>query len=131
MQTTAFFIKLLSVVLQYGMLFLLLYFVYLLLRFMRQDIRRMASTAHRDTSLKEAVITVVESEDKSMEGRRFAFTDALSIGRGDENDITLNDTYVSHHHVVITLVNNLYVIEDLHRVNHTYVNGQILQGSTY
>lgn len=131
MLTTAFFVKLLSVVLQYGILFLLLYFVYLLLKFMRQDISSMDNTVHRDTSLKEAVITIAEAEDKSMEGRRFAFTDALSIGRGDENDITLNDTYVSHHHAVITLVNNLYVIEDLHSVNHTYVNGQILEGSAY
>lgn len=49
------------------------------------------------------------------------------FGRGQENDIVVDDTYVSHHHAVINLVNNIYIIEDLNSVNHTYLNGAVLR----
>ena len=77
------------------------------------------------------MLTVTESGDASLQGRRFAFSEEISIGRGAENDIVINDTYVSHHHAVISLVNNQYVIEDLKSVNHTYVNDQLLSGRAY
>ncbi len=129
MLSTAFFIKVVSVVLQYGILFFLFYFIYCLLKFIRVDSKGIMKPIQRDVSLKEAVLTIAEADDQGMEGRRFAFTDEISIGRGSDNDIVINDSYVSHHHAVITLVNTLYVLEDLHSVNHTYVNGNILDGS--
>ena len=131
MLSTAFFIKVVSVALQYGILLFLFYFIYCLLKFMRADSKNVMKPIQRDVSLKEAVLTITEADDKSMEGRRFAFTDEISIGRGDDNDIVISDSYVSHHHAVITLVNTLYVLEDLRSVNHTYVNGKILEGSTW
>ena len=132
MPTTAFFIKALSVVLQYGILILLFYFIYLVVKFMREDSRPAVAAARpRETHQQEAVLTVTEAGDASLQGRRFAFSEELSIGRGEENDIVINDTYVSHHHAVISLVNNQYVIEDLKSVNHTYVNDQILSGRAY
>lgn len=131
MLTTAFFLKVLSVVLQYGVLFFLFYFIYKLVCLMRSDVQPLLRPLKKETSSKEAVLTIVEADDKAMEGRRFAFSDMLSIGRGEENDIVMNDSYVSHHHAVLTLVNNLYVIEDLRSVNHTYINGNILNGKTY
>ena len=129
MLSTAFFIKVVSVVLQYGILFFLFYFIYCLLKFIRVDSKGIMKPIQRDVSLKEAVLTIAEADDQGMEGRRFAFTDEISIGRGSDNDIVINDSYVSHHHAVITLVNTLFVLEDLHSVNHTYVNGNILDGS--
>ena len=132
MPTTAFFIKALSVVLQYGILILLFYFIYMVVKFMREDSRPAALAARpRETSQQEAVLTVTESGDASLQGRRVAFSVEISIGRGAENDIVINDTYVSHHHAVISLVNNQYVIEDLKSVNHTYVNDQLLSGRAY
>ena len=79
----------------------------------------------------EAVLTVLEAADESMIGRRFAFGDSISIGRGDANDIVINDGYVSHRHARVELWNNLYVIEDLGSVNKTYVNGQEITGRQY
>ena len=132
MPATAFLIKALSVVLQYGILILLFYFIYLVVKFMREDSRPIvAATTPRETRQQEAVLTVTETGDASLQGKRFAFSESIAIGRGAENDIVVDDTYVSHHHAVISLMNNQYVIEDLKSVNHTYVNDQLLSGRTY
>ncbi len=132
MPTTAFLIKAVSVIFQYGILLLLFSFLSHIVRYMWADIRKTKdSLRQRETSQKEAVLTVIESGDGALSGKRFAFTDEISLGRDAENDIVISDSYVSHHHAVISLLNNLYVIEDLGSVNHTYVNDQILQGRAY
>ena len=132
MPTTAEFIKVVSVIFQYGILLLLFRFVLRIVRYMWQDVRKIQDSLKvRETSQKEAVLAVVDSAEEGLRGRRFAFSEEISIGRGAENDIVIPDTYVSHHHAVIALHNNLYIIEDLGSVNHTYVNDQILQGRAY
>ena len=78
----------------------------------------------------QAFITVVKAEgqDSILQDKRFAFTGSLSVGRSKNNDIVLQDTFVSHHHIVIVMANGQYQIEDLHSANHTYLNGQVLNG---
>ena len=66
-----------------------------------------------------------------MVGQRFAFSNHISIGRGNDNDIVLNDSFASHHHAEIALLNNLYVIEDMGSVNKTYVNNEPITGRQY
>ncbi len=133
MELTAMAIKVLSVGLEYGLLFLLLYFVYKAIRFMRDDSREAIEEIYTEsqTTPDEAVLTVIEAADGSMVGRRFAFGQSISIGRGQDNDIVIQDGYVSHNHAVIELLNNLYVIQDLGSVNRTYVNGQEISGRQY
>lgn len=133
MELTAMAIKVLSVGLEYGLLFLLLYFVYKAIRFMGDDSREAIEEIYTEsqTTPDEAVLTVIEAADGSMVGRRFAFGQSISIGRGQDNDIVIQDGYVSHNHAVIELLNNLYVIQDLGSVNRTYVNGQEISGRQY
>ena len=133
MELTAMAIKVLSVGLEYGLLFLLLYFVYKAIRFMKDDSREAIEEIYTEsqTTPDEAVLTVIEAADGSMVGRRFAFGQSISIGRGLDNDIVIQDGYVSHSHAVIELLNNLYVIQDLGSVNRTYVNGQEISGRQY
>ncbi len=133
MELTAMAIKVLSVGLEYGLLFLLLYFVYKAIRFMKDDSREAIKEIYTEsqTTPDEAVLTVIDAADGSMVGRRFAFGQSISIGRGLDNDIVIQDGYVSHSHAVIELLNNLYVIQDLGSVNRTYVNGQEISGRQY
>lgn len=133
MQETAIFIKLLGIALQYGLLLLLLFFVYKLIKFMAADSRAVREDIYAVTEItnEEAVLTVLEAADETMVGQRFAFSDEISIGRGNDNDIVLNDSFASHHHAVIALLNNLYVIEDMGSVNKTYVNSQAITGRQY
>lgn len=129
MPDLSFFLKILSVVFQYGILLVLYYFLYLLLRLIYTDLRAKA-VVKKPAGNKEAVLTVIESAEENLQSRRFAFAVGISIGRGQENDIVIDDAYVSHHHAVISQVNNLYIIEDLSSVNHTYLNDKMLTQKT-
>lgn len=133
MQISAIAVKVLSVALQYGLLIFLLYFVYKAIRFMADSARPVVENIYAETEITaaEAVLTVLDAAEETMLGRRFAFGDSISIGRSEDNDIVIQDGYVSHRHAQITLLNNLYVIEDLGSVNKTYVNGQEIAGRQY
>ena len=130
MPDISFPLKVLGVIFQYGILFFIYYFVYHIVKLIYHDLRA-GKTEKKHAVLKEAVLTIVKTNDKSMMSRRFAFTKEISIGRGGENDIVVDDTYVSYHHAIICLVNNFYVIEDLNSVNHIYINGQLLKKKKY
>ena len=133
MQVTAMAIKGLIVVLQYGLLFFILFFGYKTVRLMAAAGRPLVEDTYEEAEITaaEAVLTVLEAVDENMVGRRFAFGDSISIGRSDDNDIVIRDGYVSHRHARVELMNNLYVIEDLGSVNKTYVNGQEIAGRQY
>lgn len=73
----------------------------------------------------------MEAVDTKLANKKISFSGQISIGRGSENDIVLDDIYVSHHHAVISPVRNLYQIEDLQSRNHTYINGNILNGKAF
>lgn len=128
MPDLAFFMNLLSVILQYGLIFCIYYFIYLLLKLIYHDLH--PALEKKQPELKTANLVVVES-NSSLRQDKFAVHTELSIGRGKENDIVIDDTYISHHHAIINRMNNLYVIEDLNSVNHTYLNDQILTKKAY
>ena len=129
MPDLSFIFKLFSVILQYGILAILYYFLYLLFRLIYKDLHGNA-VVKKLTEAKEAILVVLDANDEKLRSRRFAFVSGISIGRGKENDVVIEDTYVSHHHAVINQLNNLYVIEDLNSVNHTYLNDAILKQKT-
>lgn len=132
MPATAMLIKIARVLLEYGMLFWLLWFSLKLSKNIFKEIRRENIRQRApETSQNEAVLSVIAAEEESLQGRRYAFVRQITIGRGEENDIVIPENFVSHHHAVIYQHGNQYVIEDLGSVNHTYVNGNALSGKVY
>lgn len=132
MPFTAYILKGVRVVLEYGMLLWLLWFVTRLARSMFGEVRQARRTARpAETQRSEAVITVVAAEEPELAGQRFAFAEQITFGRGAENDIVIPENFVSHRHAVIYQQGGQYVVEDLGSRNHTYVNGQPLQGAAY
>ena len=132
MQGAAMAIKVVRVVLEYGMLLWLIYFTVSLSRRMfgevKQEMKQQRKPAVKQN---EALLTVVEASEEELQGRRFAFQEEITIGRGAENDVRIPENFVSHRHATIFLHGAQYVIEDLGSVNHTYVNGQPLEGQAY
>jgi pSer/pThr/pTyr-binding forkhead associated (FHA) protein len=60
-----------------------------------------------------------------MVDRDFQLTKALlSIGRGLENDLVIDDPRVSRHHAQITFRHGHYLLRDLRSTNGTFVNKQ-------
>lgn len=133
MPASAYFFKFLSVVFQYGMLLVLLKVLFSLGRMIKSDMRQEVQALYEAApEAHEAVLTIVEARASSgLMGRRFAFQDAITIGRSEDNDICVPDVFVSHHHAQIARRGNQYVLEDLESRNHTYLNDEELDGSAY
>ena len=132
MPTTAMFLKVVRVVLEYGMLLWLIWFAMKLTKRMFTEVRRETIRQRRpETSQNEAVLAVLEASEDSLAGRRFAFSEQITMGRGEDNDVVIPEGFVSHHHAVIYQHGSQYVIEDLGSVNHTYVNDQMMEGRAY
>lgn len=132
MAGTALALKILRVVLEYGMLLWLAYFSVRLSRRMfvavRGDLRAAAQDRTR-TGRTGAALHVIAGG--ALAGRVFPIGSELSIGRSADNDIVIADQFVSHHHVLIYRQENQYAAEDLGSRNHTYLNDGILTGRTY
>jgi len=125
-------LRVLSAAFQYGVLLLLFRFIARLAKAMFEDAKALRQEIKpREILPDEAVLSVVEAGDEALLGKRFAFTQGLTIGRSADNDIRIPDSFVSHRHAVVRLINNQYVIEDMGSMNHTYLNDAILQGKAY
>jgi hypothetical protein len=60
-----------------------------------------------------------------MAGRDFPLSKTLiSIGRGLDNDLVIDDPRVSRHHAQITFRHSHYLLRDQRSTNGTFVNGQ-------
>lgn len=125
--------KALLVALQYGMLFCICGFIFTTVRSMFKDLKSTSSLKpeKKETVPNEVALVVLEAVDPKLANKRISFSEAISIGRGSENDIVIDDIYVSHHHAIISPVRNLYQIEDLQSRNHTYINGAVLNGKEF
>lgn len=121
------------VALQYGMLLCICGFVLVTVKAMFKDLKNVSTIEleKKESNLNEVALVVLEAVDAKLANKKISFSGQITIGRGSENDIVLDDIYVSHHHAVISPVRNLYQIEDLQSRNHTYVNGDILNGKEF
>jgi pSer/pThr/pTyr-binding forkhead associated (FHA) protein len=59
-----------------------------------------------------------------LEGKVFELTEErITVGRGQDNMIRLDDGTISHHHALLVLENGDYKVRDLNSTNGTRVNG--------
>ena len=126
----ALVLKALRVVLEYGALLWLAYAVLHLGRQMFTALRADIRAPHTPAQTAGAAALVVLAGE-GLEGRRYPVGHELSIGRSPDNDIVLDDSFVSHHHVLIYQRENAYIAEDLGSRNHTYLNDGQLSGRAY
>jgi len=131
---TTMLLKGVRVLLEYGMLFWLLMFVGRISKWIFLDMKeKFQAQKPPEVSSDEAVLLILgsEAEEEGLAKRRFAFGEQITIGRGEDNDVVIPESFVSHHHAVLFRRGSQYVIEDLGSRNHTYVNDQLLTGKAY
>jgi adenylate cyclase len=69
----------------------------------------------------------------SKDGRIYNYNipkDEITIGRGKDNDIVLDDSTVSRNHATVKRHDNEYILVDLGSFNGTKVNGKLIQSTT-
>ena len=72
-------------------------------------------------------IVVIYSSNARMFGKRFVLSsEAMSLGRGADNTIQLDNDSVSRRHCRIEKRSDHYYVEDLQSTNGTYVNDELV-----
>ena len=69
------------------------------------------------------VIDIPEKQEQSIYPLNNTTT---TIGRGQDNDILIQEAVMSRHHLRITLLDNQYFVEDLNSLNGSQINGKKL-----
>ncbi|BBB93034.1 MAG TPA: FHA domain-containing protein [Methylomusa anaerophila] len=112
---------------QYGLVMLLYYFLYRVLKVVSLDILKGYNNYNQSTTesnAQPAKIVVVEDAQKKLSQPVFDLTDSMTIGRGAYNDIVINDSFVSHEHACISRLRDQYLLTDLNSTNGTLLNGR-------
>lgn len=78
---------------------------------------------------KEAAL-LLWMEGEEIKGRWTLDNPATSIGRWKDNDIALDDRWVSRYHAQVRREGEQYLVEDLDSKNGTLVNGRRIAGPT-
>ena len=87
--------------------------------------RELQVRSSRSDERAPADLMVVEPYETGMEpGERLPLLALSSIGRNDENQIVLNDAFVSAKHATLRWNGRGWVVEDLGSTNGTRVNGE-------
>ncbi|NFO13684.1 FHA domain-containing protein [Clostridium botulinum] len=116
----------------FGAIFIVvLYFIiYYALKIMYKDIKgggRRRRPANSRGSFGLEILKPGESSDLK-EGSVIPIRNDLTIGRKEENSISLSDQHVSGNHARVFVRNTGLFIEDLNSTNGTYVNGNKIKG---
>jgi diguanylate cyclase (GGDEF)-like protein len=73
-------------------------------------------------------LVIIYSSDARQFGKRYLLTaETVSIGRGSENEVVLENDAVSRKHAVIEKRARAYYVRDLESTNGSYVNDQLVR----
>ena len=98
------------------------------------EVRMPVATARTTTTQKvgkkrKGAPTFVIVEPREHRGASFTLSNALSIGRTDDNDIAIDDdTFMSSHHARLEVRPEGVWLVDLDSTNGSFVNGQRVTG---
>lgn len=129
------------IALQYSLVALLYYFLYRIIKTAVQELNiltfvgqtTLSAKASMETNIavqRPAKLMVVDDKEQLLSQAIFTITDSLAIGRSQYNNITINDSFVSHEHACVSRSKDSYLLADLNSTNGTLVNGQQIKEET-
>ncbi|MGH2443070.1 MAG: FHA domain-containing protein [Chloroflexota bacterium] len=93
-------------------------------------VRELRSRGARATERAPADLLVVEPYDTGLDaGERIPLLALSTIGRGRENEVTLDDSFLSAEHARLGWNGRGWVLEDLGSTNGTRINGKPVRKS--
>ena len=118
-------------VLQYVLLLLIYYFIYRVIRIIAGDLRKsplLLKEIKEENTFKPiaAKLVAVDAFAGHPAGEIFLLGETAAIGRGENNNIVIDDNFVSHDHSSILYYKGEYWLTDLRSTNHTFLNDKMI-----
>ncbi|NQS75351.1 MAG: FHA domain-containing protein [Peptococcaceae bacterium] len=122
----------LLLILRYAFLFLLVFFIIMLVKWMVRDLlmeQGLSPSDPGESVAKEIVgadmgrLVVISSSLGDLDcGQTFSIDKDIIIGRGEHSNVTIKDTFASNQHAQIFVKQGQYWLEDMGSTNGTFVN---------
>jgi pSer/pThr/pTyr-binding forkhead associated (FHA) protein len=129
------FVLLILKVVFLGLLYL---FVYRVVRAVAVDVRRTRTAAQPKAAVPAAATRVggrsrpprslVVTDERGVKGQSYRLDGSVRVGRADDCEVRLSDTYVSSEHARLYERDGTWYVEDLGSTNGTYVNQRRITG---
>jgi len=130
--TIASVFNVIGIILQYGLLIMIYYFLFRVINIISKDLNRSSKCAplgQKDNGTEccyQGKLEVVDSGPIKLAQTSYVLGEIISIGRNDHNDIIIDDAFVSYEHASIGRNKQGYWLTDLNSTNKTYLNNQPL-----
>ena len=84
-------------------------------------------SSKKDKDHKTAITHLLTIEPQDIQGTEYPLEEEIFVGRDEECDVIINDSFTSHRHARIYLEDNTLFLEDLASTNGTFVNGEKIE----
>lgn len=112
-----------TIILQYSLLLLLYYFLYKVIKIIYLDLKQVhQSKETRSTVDLSAAAKLLFLNDTNIVNKVYELREITSIGRKNNNDIVIDENFVSSEHACIEKFKGDYWLTDLNSTNGTYIN---------
>ena len=115
--------------LRIAVIFLLYLFVHRVVRVIVRELRT-GGSEQQATSQYGSLVIVNPGQTGLQPGKRFPLGPVNTIGRTMNNDIALNDSFLSSEHALLQWDGQTWTIEDLESTNGTRLNGREVDQAT-
>lgn len=120
--------KIMSVAFKYIFIVIIYLFIYSIVRLIYLDIRGLSFLSD-DTSSYLKLLTDKESLNFLIKDY-YILSRNLTMGRSLNNDVVIENPYISKNHLEIYKEGSKYTLRDLNSANGTFINGKKLLGET-
>ena len=86
-----------------------------------------SSKKDKDEEALTATTYLLTIEPQDTQGTEYPLEEEMFLGRDEECEITISDSFTSHRHARIFLEENTLYLEDLTSTNGTFVNGEKIE----
>ena len=131
-------LSILVIALQYSLVILLYYFLYRVVRLAARELNTLAAydpsllryDADTPARSQPARLVVTSDQQSLLAQTSFSIDESLIIGRSPHNDVTINDSFISHEHACISRSKHNFLLADLNSTNGTLLNGRRIEEET-
>jgi pSer/pThr/pTyr-binding forkhead associated (FHA) protein len=116
-------VGLVILLLRFAVVLLLYFFLWQVLQVVVRDLRSGGAPVQAQVNPYGQLVVTSSGNTGIPVGKAFPLNPVTVIGRSTENEVALNDSFLSSEHARIELRNGHWVIEDLNSTNGTYLNG--------